>query len=101
MSEWAEWILKLGSLAGAITGVAKFILSITRKLQETNAKRFERALEPLSKAIEQLNHLLVESQKDRESLHEKANIHDTRIDKHDTRITALETWREEHRFQHK
>ena len=99
--EWVEWILKLGSISIAITGIIKLIEYTSRKVQETNAKRFERALAPFTKAIDKLNRMLEESQKDREALHDKARRteaaikehagkHTKQLNNHDKRIKILE-----------
>lgn len=104
--EWVEWIVKLGSIAGAVTGVGKLLANIIKKVQEANSKRFEKALQPFIESLNNLNKMLEDSVKDRELLHsitgsnkDKLCEHETIIDSHEVKITALESWREEHNIR--
>ena len=114
MSEIITEIGNLASFIGSLTVVGSALLWIYNKwimkpLEKRRKKEADErqgkmiALitqknEPLNKAIKELNHLLTESQMDRQKLNEVAKVnteiigeHEVRLDDHDTRIVVLET----------
>lgn len=102
-AEWIEFLIKLGSIAGAITGVSKLAISmynktvtepqnrIIQQVQADNAKHLAESINPLTRAIDGLNHLLADSQRDRQNLHKKTDKNASRLDKHGERIEEHET----------
>lgn len=103
--DWVDFILKLGAIATAVTGVGRLLIGIYKKyvtdpynkmaekIQKENSEEMKLAIAPMTTAIERLNYLLEDSQRDRKSLHLKNDEQDGRLDSHETRISVLEDWR--------
>ena len=73
-------------------GVVSFALSILIFLWKAGST-LNRTLDSLEDAIDRLNENLNESKKDRDKLHARADVADTRLDNHDVRLHVLEDWR--------
>ena len=115
-----EWVIKLGAITGALTATLSLIMWVYNKLvTEPNCKlasdiqvrasrELGESISPLIHSIDRLSELLDDSQKDRDSLHDKDKQQDKRMDgqddklgRHDNRITIIETWKIEHEKSHK
>lgn len=106
--KWVEFVLKLGSVAGAVTIVMKFSVDTYKKLitdpynkkalelQNESSRMLKDALVPLNHTMERLNDLLADSKNDRKILHNKNAEQDKCLGDHSNRIVKLETWRDGH-----
>lgn len=102
-----DWIIKLGSVVAAVGAVGRVFVGWYKKyitdpqartakeIQEKNSQQMKEAIAPLTIAIDRLNYLLEDSQRDRRGLHAKNDEQDTTLDNHEVRITVLEDWRKE------
>ena len=100
--EWVEFIIKLGAIASAATGVGKVLVVIynktitgprnrlTERIQKESSMQLERSINPLTVAIDKLNYLLEDSKMDRRMLHDKNKEQDSKIQNHENRIVVLE-----------
>lgn len=103
--DWVDFILKLGAISTAVMGVGRLLIGIYKKyvtdpynkmaerIQKDNSEEMRLTIAPMTNAIERLNYLLEDSQKDRQSLHAKDGEQDIKLDSHEVRITVLEDWR--------
>lgn len=103
--DWVDFILKLGAISTAVMGVGRLLIGVYKKyvtdpynkmaekIQKENSEEMRLAISPMTTAIERLNYLLEDSQKDRKSLHIKNDEQDGKLDSHEVRITVLEDWR--------
>lgn len=103
--EWMDFLIKLGAVVGAVSGVGKLFIGwykkyitdpynrVAKEIQEKNSQQMKDAIAPLTYAIDKLNHLLEDSQRDRKTLHAKDDEQDLRMDSHEVRISVLEDWR--------
>ena len=97
-----EYLKGIASLVTAVTGVGGALIWIYKKLvsdpdkrmaeriQRENAESLKQTVQPLTQSIELLNNNLKQSEKDREQLNKKVNLHDNILNNHETRITVLE-----------
>lgn len=100
-----EYLKGIASLVTAITVVGGALIWIYKKLvsdpdkrmaeriQRENSESLKQTVQPLTQSIELLNNNLKQSEKDREQLNKKVNLHDNVINNHETRITVLEDWK--------
>lgn len=100
---WVEFILQLGAVATALTGVGRLLIGVYKKyvtdphdkrvaeIQKQSSQELRESISPLTVSIERLNYLLEEGKADRERLHEKDDELDSKLDSHEIRITVLET----------
>lgn len=103
--DWVDFILKLGAVSSAATGVVRLIIgfykkyitdpynNIAQKMQNENNRNMQDSITPLTSAIDRLNHLLEDSQADRKIIHGKIDMQEDIVDNHEIRITVLEDWR--------
>lgn len=89
--EWVDWIIKLGSLSGAIGVLGNFLIKVYKKyvtdpdqkmaekIQKEYTESLKSSVEPLTESIALLNANLSESKEDRKGIHVKLNDHDGRI----------------------
>ena len=97
-----EYLKGIASLVTAITVVGGALIWIYKKLvsdpdkrmaeriQRENSESLKQTVQPLTQSIELLNNNLKQSEKDREQLNKKVNLHDNVLNNHETRITVLE-----------
>lgn len=107
--DWINFILQLGAIATALTGVGRLLIGLYKKyvtdpynrisanIQKENTQQMKDSITPLTHSIERLNYLLEDSQQDRKRLHAKDDAQDLVMDNHEIRITVLEDWRKEHK----
>ena len=100
-----EYLKGIASLVTAITVVGGALIWIYKKLvsdpdkrmaeriQRENSESLKQTVQPLTQSIELLNNNLKQSEKDREQLNKKVNLHDNILNNHETRITVLEDWK--------
>ncbi|ATF25334.1 hypothetical protein [Brochothrix thermosphacta] len=100
-----EYLKGIASLVTAITVVGGALIWIYKKLvsdpdkrmaeriQRENSESLKQTVQPLTQSIELLNNNLKQSEKDREQLNKKVNLHDNVLNNHETRITVLEEWK--------
>lgn len=98
----SEYVKGIASLVTAITVVGGALIWIYKKLvsdpdkrmaeriQRENSESLKQTVQPLTQSIELLNNNLKQSEKDREQLNKKVNLHDNVLNNHETRITVLE-----------
>ncbi len=101
----SEYVKGIASLVTAITVVGGALIWIYKKLvsdpdkrmaeriQRENSESLKQTVQPLTQSIELLNNNLKQSEKDREQLNKKVNLHDNVLNNHETRITVLEEWK--------
>lgn len=106
--DWKEFILQLGAMSAAVTGVGRLLIglykkyvtdpynNLSEKMQKENAQSLKDSIDPLNRSIKHLNYLLEDSQADRKVLHKKDEAQDVIMDNHEVRITVLEDWRKDH-----
>lgn len=102
-----EYLKGIASLVTAITVVGGALIWIYKKLvsdpdkrmaeriQRENSESLKKTVQPLTQSIELLNNNLKQSEKDREQLNKKVNLHDNILNNHETRITVLEKLKKE------
>ncbi|SLN00307.1 Phage protein [Brachybacterium faecium] len=102
-----EYLKGIVSLVTAITVVGGALIWIYKKLvsdpdkrmaeriQRENSESLKKTVQPLTQSIELLNNNLKQSEKDREQLNKKVNLHDNILNNHETRITVLEKLKKE------
>lgn len=118
-----EWILRLGSIALAITAIISFLMFVYKKLvtepwaRETSVIRDEQdaqlkeirkeqtdqlkaALEPLVSAIERLNELITKTEENQEILRETNREQNENILDNYWKIKNLENFKTEHLKYH-
>lgn len=103
--EWSEYIKFIASMIGSVTAIGGALIWIYKKLvsdadrrmaekiQRENTEALKQSIEPLTKAIDALNHNLQESKQDRIKLNKTTGEHGLILNNHETRITVLEDWR--------
>ena len=103
--EWTGIIARLSStitaftiIGGALIWIYKKLVSdpdkrMAERIQRENSESLKQTVQPLTQSIELLNNNLKQSEKDREQLNKKVNLHDNIINNHETRITVLEDWK--------
>lgn len=96
--DWVEWILKLGGVSVAITGIGRVLLWVYEK---SVLYPITNALGPLTSEIKKLNDMLCDSEVDREALHVKIMEQSRVLINHEYKIDNLEKFRQEHIDYHK
>ncbi|WP_277630406.1 hypothetical protein [Atopococcus tabaci] len=91
--EWADYIIKLASLMGAVGVLGNFLIKVYKKyvtdpdqkmaekIQKEYTESLKASVAPLTESIALLNQNLQESQDDRKGIHVKLDNHEGRINK--------------------
>jgi biopolymer transport protein ExbB/TolQ len=102
LANMASWITSLTVIGGALVWIVNVVIvkpaeKRINKFEQNLLKKQELNQKPLTEAIDKLNELLDESQRDRKLLHEIADenvkaidIHEEQFEDHEIRITVLE-----------
>lgn len=107
-----EWLLKMGAIAASVLGIGSLIMAVYQKLiivpynraneirRKESTDQLTEALTPLTGAIDRLNYLLDQSEKDRKILHELNKKQDEKLGEHEIKIVVLDNFRKEHLKYH-